>query len=314
MNYSISYERTALAKIGQKLITREAAGFRFTHYDEFHGTLIEPATHVFVHITETNPKSYSSDAAHARAVEAIGISRFPNTGVSYNRLVMQSGKVFEAQPMGRQGAHTVNNKNLTKCVSPGCPSKGGSIPSEATNANKYVRAYAICQNTNDVVTDAELDGLARAIAADQLAGLVKKGAPIHGHRCVAYKSCPGDKMWARMQELENRVALYLSRGLGSGNTGGGNTDTPPKQDDNEGVFDMAVSKEEFDASIDANDKKWTVSREHWDSQAWAYLAVAIATAMRILDGKPSPGKSEVDAAMSGAVGVLKPLENSFDPK
>lgn len=306
---TIAQERSALAKVGQKLITREEAGFKFRSYAELSGRhSTEPATLVFVHITITNPKSYSSDAAHARAVEAIGISRFPNTGVSYNRLFAQSGKAFEAQPMGRRGAHTVNDKNLVRCISSGCPSKGGSIPSAATNLNNVVRAYAIMQNISDTVTDAELESIATAIAADQLAGLVKRGATIHGHRCVAYKDCPAAKMWARMQELENRVAYLVANGIGHQLP-----DNPPdKPVVDEGVFDMAVSKEEFEASIDKNDKKWTVSREHWDSQAWAYHAVAIAAAARILDGKPAPTATEVSAAMAAARGVMAPLENSFD--
>jgi hypothetical protein len=209
---TITQERTALQKVGRPLRTREQAGFRFKSYAEAR-PVTEPARLVFVHITITNPRNYASDDAHARAVEAIGISRFPNTGVSYNRLLFQSGRAQEGQPIGRRGAHTVNDKNITRCATTGCPSKGGSIPSAATNLNNVVRAYAICQNVNDAVTDVQLDSLARTIAADMLAGFVRRDAQIHGHRCVAYKDCPAAKMWARMAELRRLVSHYLSVGF-----------------------------------------------------------------------------------------------------
>ena len=209
---SISQERAGLFKVGRQLRTREQAGFRFKSYNQPR-PVTEPAPLVFVHITITNPKNYASDDAHARAVEAIGISRFPNTGISYNRLLFQSGGAQEGQPIGRRGAHTVNDKNLTRCASPGCPHKGGPIPSAATNLNNVVRAYAICQNVNDPVTTAQLDSLAKTIAADMLAGFVRRDADIHGHRCVAFKDCPASKMWALMGKLRLLVDHYLKVGV-----------------------------------------------------------------------------------------------------
>lgn len=206
---TIAQERAALVKVGRVLRSREQTGFRFDYTDA--RAVIEPARAVFVHITITNPSNYASDDAHARAVEAIGISRFPSTGVSYNRLHMQSGKAYEAQPIGRRGAHTINDKGLASCVTSGCPSRGASIPSG--NLNYTVRAYAICQNVDHTVTDAELDSAARSIAADMLAGFVSRSAAIHGHRCVSAKDCPGGKMWARMAELRRLVTHYVSTGF-----------------------------------------------------------------------------------------------------
>lgn len=208
---SISQERATLAKIGRSLRTREQAGFKFDYTSR--RDVDEPATRVFVHITITNPKTYVSDDAHARAVEAIGISRFPATGVSYNRLIMQSGVAYEGQPMGRRGAHTVNDRRRTTCTSTGCPGKGGPLTAPSWNLNVNSRAYAICQNVNDTVTDKQLDSLARTIAADMLAGLVVRDAEIHGHRCVAAKDCPASKMWARMGELRTLVDHYLKVGF-----------------------------------------------------------------------------------------------------
>lgn len=210
---TIAEERAALSSIGRAgaLRTREQAGFRFDYTTA--RDVDEPATRVFVHITITNPAAYSSEDVHARAVEAIGIDRFPNTGISYNRLIMRSGRAYEGQPMGRRGAHTINDFARPTCTTPGCPGRGGPLTAPSWNLNVNSMAYAICQNIDDSVTDAQLDSLARAIAADMLAGLVHRGADIHGHRCVSTKSCPGDLMWARMTELRRLVDHYLANGF-----------------------------------------------------------------------------------------------------
>src|SRR5690606_20346286 len=177
-------------------------------------TVHEPADHQYVHVTVTNPRSYASDDAHARGIEAIGRSRFPATGGSYNRLAMQSGRIYELQPMGRRGAHTVNDKKLSRCTTSGCPTRGGSMSAPSYNLNYNARAYAIAQNVGDEVTATQLDNLARAMAADRLAGLVKRNAGIHGHRCVAWKDCPGPKMWRLMGELKKKVDHYVKHGVG----------------------------------------------------------------------------------------------------
>jgi N-acetylmuramoyl-L-alanine amidase len=209
---TISQERTRLAAIGQGLRTREQAGLRRSYTDA--RSVVEPATRVFVHITVSNPESYSSDDAHWRAIEAIGIARFPNTGISYNRGLMRSGTAYEGQPIGRRGAHTYNDFNRSTCITTGCPGRGGPLTATpAWNLNYNSRAYVICQNVQHSVTDAQLDALARAIAADMLAGFVRRDAEIHGHRCVSPKSCPGDRMWALMATLRARVDHYLRNGL-----------------------------------------------------------------------------------------------------
>lgn len=217
---TISQERSALQKIGRggSLRTREQAGFRFDYTSS--RPVDEPATRVFVHITITNPGSYPTDDAHARAIEAIGINRFPSTGVSYNRLIMRSGRAYEGQPIGRRGAHTVNDLRRATCTTVGCPGKGGPLTAPSWNLNVNSRAYAICQNVTDSVTDVQLDSLARCIAADMLAGFVRKDAEIHGHRCVAAKDCPAAKMWARMGELRSLVDHYLKTGFVKPPTGG----------------------------------------------------------------------------------------------
>ncbi|MGH6691347.1 MAG: N-acetylmuramoyl-L-alanine amidase [Gammaproteobacteria bacterium] len=211
---SIAQERSGLAVVGQRLRTREQWGSRYDYTNA--RSVTEPATRVFVHISVTTPSNYASDDAHARAVESIGISRFPATGISYNRLFFRSGTASEGQPLGRRGAHTVNDFEISTCTRSGvgCPGRGGPLtaPGSPPNLNYNARAYVICQNVQHTVTDPQLDALARAIAADMLAGFVTRTSEIHGHRCVSSKSCPGNPMWARMGELRKLVDHYLTNG------------------------------------------------------------------------------------------------------
>lgn len=205
---SISAERSRLANVGMTLRRREQWGARRSYTDA--RTVSEPATKQFVHITVTNPGNYSSFDRHAQAIEAIGISRFPNTGISYNRLFMAGTRnVYEAQPIGRRGAHTVNDFRRSTCSLSGCPSRGTSLAAPSWNLNYNARAYAYASNVGFSVPDHVIDDMARSMAADRLAGFVTRNATIHGHRCVSAKSCPGDKMWERMHDLERRVEHYL---------------------------------------------------------------------------------------------------------
>ena len=83
------------------------------------------------------------------------------------------------------------------------------------------------------------------------------------------------------------------------------TSAPPSAPPEE-EFIMAT-KEELDELL----QKWTVSREHWDSQAWAYLATAIAAAQKSMDGVDVT-PAMVDTAMGEARAALSLLEGSFD--
>lgn len=207
---SIAEEREALARIGLRLRRRPEWGARFD-YTTPRG-VTEPADHQFVHITTTNPGSYASNDAHARAIEAIGISRFPNTGISYNRMILPGGEPYEGQPIGRRGAHTVNDDQRTVCVEPGCPSRGRSLEAPSWNLNVNGRAYCMARNCGDQVTDADVDAMARCLAADRLAGFVKRAATLHGHRCCSTKSCPCDPTWELMADIEAQMNRYLIRG------------------------------------------------------------------------------------------------------
>lgn len=208
---SISAERSALARVGGGLIRREQWGARHNYSSA--RTVTEPAKQIFIHITVTQPNNYNSHAAHVRGIEAIGRSRFPSTGISYNRIVLFGvNTAYEAQPIGRRGAHTVNDHRRSVCNRWGaaCPGHGGDLTAPSWNNNYTARAYAYGALIQHSVTDSVLDTFARAIADDIKAGFVRRDAKIHGHRCLSSKSCPGDHMWARMHELERRVNDHLS--------------------------------------------------------------------------------------------------------
>lgn len=209
---SITAERALYREVGFEHRLRSEWGARFTKYGEAR-PVDEPARYQFVHITVTNPSTYSSNDAHARGIEAIGISRFPNTGISYNELVLPGGKLYEAQPMGRRGAHTVNDDQRATCDTPGCPSRGTSVAAPSFNLNVNARAIALARNVDDPVTDADVDAIARWCAAGRLAGMVRTDARIHGHRCVSGKDCPGSKAWALMADIRDLTADYVREGL-----------------------------------------------------------------------------------------------------
>lgn len=239
---TVAQEREGSTLAGVAIRRREQWNARFDYSSS--RPVDEPADYQICHITVTNPRNYSSNDAHARAIEAIGVSRFPATGISYNRLIMMDGQVVEAQPVGRRGAHTLNDKKLARCVTPGCPSRGGALSAPSYNLNVNARAYAIAQNVNDVVSDGQLDALARIMAADRVAGFVKRDAGIHGHRCCATKECPGNKLWARMGELAVLVHRYTNV----------QEETPSKGD----WTDMAT-KEDFEEALNSTRHKQFIS-------------------------------------------------------
>jgi hypothetical protein len=207
---SIATERRLYQRVGFTHRLRGRWGARFDYTTA--RTVDEPATRLFLHISVTNPNAYSSNDAHARAIEAIGIGRFPNTGISYNELVMPGGHLYEAQPMGRRGAHTVNDYRRSACTLSGCPSNGYPLTAPSWNLNFNSRACCLARNIIDPVSDADVDAAARWGAAGKLTGMVDRAARWHGHRCVAAKECPGDKAWARLDDIADLTADYVRQG------------------------------------------------------------------------------------------------------
>lgn len=147
-----------------------------------------PASCHFLHITVTRDSDTIREGkAGARQVEGYGYSTPPM--VSYQDLVTNEGRYFQGQDYGTKGTHTVNDKDV-----PGFP----------RDLNLYGYACALMQNVGDEVTDRQVEVIARVFAAREIAGLVKRGAPVYPHRKFAAKSCPGDKAMARLGEIARR--------------------------------------------------------------------------------------------------------------
>lgn len=155
-----------------------------------------PARYHFLHITVTaDTDTIREGAAGARQVESFGLSTPPM--VSYQDLVTNEGRYFQGQNYGTKGTHTINDKNV-----PGFPD----------DLNLYGYAAAIMQNVGDAVTDAQVVTLAKVYAARELLGLVVRGARILPHRMFAWKSCPGDRAVARLDEIERLKNQYVRAG------------------------------------------------------------------------------------------------------
>ena len=190
-------ERRLLAAQGLDIIPREQWDARQSYTSA--RTVEEPARWFFLHISVTSDPADepAAEAAACRTVEAIGQQRF-GIGCSYNAGTMQSGRLYEMQPLTRRGAHTVNDKGVF-----GFPK----------SLNYAGRACVLVQNVQDAVTDAQTDSAARWAAAQIRAGLARPDARWYGHRDFAWKACPGDAGYGRLPELRSLTAHYVKAGL-----------------------------------------------------------------------------------------------------
>jgi hypothetical protein len=196
----IAGERARLRGQGLHMTLREQWGARQSYTSD--RRVNRPASWLFLHISVTGDPADTpgAEAAACRTVESIGQQRF-GIGCSYNAGVMQSGRLYEMQPLTRRGAHTVND-----LVNPNLPR--GSL-------NYSARALVLVQNVQDAVTDAQIHAAARWGAALCRSGEAVRGARWYGHRDVTRKSCPGDKGYARLAELNRLTRHYEAHGLGA---------------------------------------------------------------------------------------------------
>jgi hypothetical protein len=199
----IAGERRKLAEQGLRIIRREAWGARQNYTSD--RACEVPARALFLHISVTRLRADEHEGM--REIEAIGQARF-GIGCSYNAAAFPSGRLYEAQPLTRRGAHTVNNFERSTC-----PNHGGSLTAPSWNNNVNARALVLPQDVIDAVTDVQIDAAARWAAAQIRSGLVREGARWHGHRCVSAKLCPGDVGYARIRELQRLTDHYVATGL-----------------------------------------------------------------------------------------------------
>lgn len=199
----IAGERRRLAEQGLQIIRRETWGARQDYRSDRDCDV--PARAFFLHISVTRLRVNEHEGM--REIEAIGQARF-GIGCSYNAAAFPTGRLYEAQPLTRRGAHTLNNFERSTC-----PTHGGSLSAPSWNNNVNARALVLPQDVDDAVTDAQVDAAARWAAAQVRSGLAVRGVRWHGHRCVTAKDCPGREGYARIPELQRLTDHYVAAGL-----------------------------------------------------------------------------------------------------
>jgi hypothetical protein len=160
---------------------------------------ISPDPHLFLHVAVVRDRDdrVATERAVCRTIENIGIQRFSNTGISYNAMVFDTGRIYDGQPLTRRGAHTLNEFRIR-----GYP----------YNLNYYGHAVVLPQMPSDPVTDAQVDAVARWGAAVVRAGYSRADRFLP-HRMLAPKDCPGDRAVARLADFNRRLRHYIAEGL-----------------------------------------------------------------------------------------------------
>lgn len=182
-----------LRRSGTKVVTRRQWGARFrASLNRFY----PPGEYLFVHIAVID--NAPSKVERMRLIERIGVQRFQRTHFPYNDVAFEDGDIYVGQPLKRKGAHTINGKGID-----GYP----------YDLNAHGHAICLPQNVEDRVTDAQKDSIARWAAAKVLSGesTAKRILP---HRMFAWKSCPGDKMMAELDDVNRLFRQYVRNGLG----------------------------------------------------------------------------------------------------
>lgn len=207
----IATERRLLAEQDIEIRTREQWDARQAYTSA--RACDRVASAFFLHIAVVNDPGdlIGTEDQVARNIEDIGQSRF-GSGISYNALAFNTGRLYEGQPLTRRGTHTVNTFERRTC-----PDHGGSLLAPATssgfNNNVNARALVLPQQVHDPVTDEQLDAAARWAAAQIRSGLARPDARWHGHRCVTAKACPGQTAYDRIDELQTLTDHYAQNGL-----------------------------------------------------------------------------------------------------
>jgi hypothetical protein len=135
------------------------------------------------------------------------------------------------------------------------------------NLNFNARAIVFCGIESTPVADAVVETFARTIYTAYKAGFITKAAAqnIHGHRCVSSKSCPGNRMWARMKDIQARVNKLIA----------GAPPLPPEEDDMFTDADREMLKRlasviasHSDEKIDRPDAEGTAGMRFALEQSW----------------------------------------------
>lgn len=149
------------------VVTREQWGAR---HDDGSGPAPEPASEVWLHHTVARRPGLTveSEISAMRELEEIGEQRF-GRGISYNRVPMPSGRMYEGVSWNRRGAHVARR-------------------------NSIARSYALPGNydTHDVTTE-QIEAIARDMVDAWRKGhlLQPRLTGGHGDAPGASTACPG---------------------------------------------------------------------------------------------------------------------------
>jgi hypothetical protein len=172
-------------QIGE-VITRAGWGARYS--DGFQPAP-EPATEAWLHHSVTTPPTaaLSAERAAALLLEEIGQRRFGG-GVSYNRMVMPSGRIHAGVSWGRRGAHT-------------------------RGRNSVSRSWVLVGNHDTrSVTDAQVEAIAIDLVRAWRGGHLTRPALSGGHRDApgASTACPGRHGMAAIPRINARAAALAA--------------------------------------------------------------------------------------------------------
>jgi hypothetical protein len=142
-------------------------------------TLSGPAVEVFVHHSVTaqlSPDaSVAEEAEQMRALESVGQTRF-GTGISYNVVIFPSGRAYQGVSWNRRGTHTGGRNSTSRSI---CLA-GNYEVSEPTAAQISTAAAIFGAGKDRWWT---------------------RDAPLAGHRDVSQTACPGQYLYARLDDI-----------------------------------------------------------------------------------------------------------------
>lgn len=147
---------------------------------------VETCLHTTVTIAPDLLPPYDDEHEAMRLLERIGVQRF-GSGVSYNAVVMPTGRAYEGQPLDNKSTH-----------------------SEWTDWNYSRASIALCGDySKDRPTEAMLLKVAEIQAAWMTEGVITT-VVLRGHYEVSSKSCPGRYAIARMDDIATAARGLLN--------------------------------------------------------------------------------------------------------
>jgi hypothetical protein len=173
---SSDVEPTATPQAALSIASRASWGARYPDGDL---TLTGLAVEVFVHHSVTAQlsadASIAAEAEQMRALESVGQSRF-GTGISYNVVIFPSGRAYQGVSWNRRGTHTGGRNSTSRSI-----------------------CFAGNYETNQP-TAAQIS-TAAAIYREGKGRWWTQAAPLYGHRDVSQTACPGQYLYARVDDI-----------------------------------------------------------------------------------------------------------------